>query len=457
MKREYDLIVVGSGIAGQTTALAAAEAGLDTVIFEKQNAPGGTTVMSGGWFAFTGTEEMAAARVEDSREAFLSEMIEVGGGLNDRELLETYLDHQHGTYEWLKGHGAVFQELDWGAGLSVRRSHYTPIVELLDRLRADYLAAGGELHTKSHVTALLTDGPDHVTGVTVATSNGPVEVISRGGVVLATGGFTRGTDFLRIFAPKQLQALPFGGRGNTGDGLRMAWALGAGLADMSFVSGTFGSHPETGDVQELLTAFYMGAIVVNQQGRRFIDESVSYKLIGNAVLDQPDGLGFEIFDAKIRAQSHRGVPVKDIDTLEEKGHVLRATTLEELAEIAGIDQAGLVATVARYNEAIASGRPDDVGRNSISSGAGELVPIDEPPYYAYPAKSLLTSTYCGITVTPEGVVRTIDGRTLDGLYAVGEIVGGFHGAAYISGTSLGKGAVFGRIVGNRVSSLLHAR
>ena len=103
----------------------------------------------------------------------------------------------------------------------------------------------------------------------------------------------------------------------------MAWKLGAGMADMSFVSGTYGSHPETGEeFHELLTAYYMGAIIVNKNGRRFVDESQSTtRPSGRVVLDQPDGLGFEIFDAKVRAKSHRGIPLKDIDTLEDIGHV----------------------------------------------------------------------------------------------------------------------------------------
>lgn len=451
----YDLLVIGSGIAGQTAATSAAEAGLKVLLLEKTGSLGGSSAMSGGWFAFTGTEEQAAEGIEDSSELFLQDMLEVGEHLNDRSLLEAYLAQQQETYRWLKGHGVVFREVEISSGQSARRSHNSVIKEVLAGLHEDFTAAGGQTLLNHRAVRLVREDPGRVTGVVVESQNGEELFTASGAVVLATGGFSRGTEMLKIFAPEQLAAIPYGGKGNTGDGLRMAWKLGAGMADMSFVSGTYGSHPETGEeFHELLTAYYMGAIVVNTDGRRFVDESQDYKTLGRVVLDQPEGLGFEIFDAKVRAKSHRGIPLKDIDTLEEVGHVHKADTLEELAEIAGIDSQNLVDTVARYNAAVGGEVPDEVGRTSLCHGVGELLPIDQGPFYAYPAKSLMTTTYCGVTITPRGEVLDVDGEVIEGLYAIGEVTGGFHGAAYMTGTSLGKGAVFGRIVAERVAAAL---
>ena len=273
--------------------------------------------------------------------------------------------------------------------------------------------------------------------------------------MLATGGFSRSTDLLRTFAPEQLAAIPYGGKGNTGDGLKMAWKLGAGMADMAYVTATYGSHPDTGEeFHELLTAYYMGAIVVNTAGKRFMDESQSYKVLGREVLKEAEGLGFQIFDAKIRAKSHPGIPLNDIDMLENIGHLHKADSLEELATMAGIDATELQQTVARYNASIAGGEADEAGRTNLCNGVGELLPLDQAPFYAYPAKSLMTTTYCGITINTEAQVVDIDGDVIDGLYAIGEVTGGFHGAAYMTGTSLGKGAVFGRIVAQHASANL---
>lgn len=449
----FDLVVVGSGIAGQTVATAAAESGLKVVLLEKTDRLGGSSAMSGGWFAFSSTEEQAAEGVEDSAELFLRDMLEGGRYLNDRSLLEAYLANQEGTYRWLKDHGVVFREVEISSGQSARRSHNSAIKEVLATIHQAFTAAGGQTQLNHRAVQLVRNASGRVTGVAADAPEGQVLFSGRAGVVLATGGFSRGTDLLKIFAPEQLAAIPYGGKGNTGDGLKMAWKLGAGMADMSFVSGTYGSHPETGEeFHELLTAYYMGAIIVNKHGRRFVDESQDYKTLGRVVLDQPEGFGFQIFDAKVRAKSHRGIALKDIDTIEDLGHVFKADTIQELAELAGIDPAGLVETVEGYN-AVASGEhADPVGRTSLCNGVGELLPIDHAPFYAYPAKSLMTTTYCGITIDPHGQVLDVDGEVINGLYAIGEVTGGFHGAAYITGTSLGKGAVFGRIVAQHAAA-----
>ncbi|MBT2514672.1 flavocytochrome c [Arthrobacter sp. ISL-30] len=454
-EQTYDLIVVGSGIAGQTAATSAAEAGLKVILLEKTGNLGGSSAMSGGWFAFTGTEEQASEGIRDSPELFLQDMLDAGQNLNDPSLLQAYLTHQQDTYQWLKRHGVEFREVEISSGQSARRSHNSLIKEVLAILHRDFTATGGQTLLNRQAVRLVQDVSGRVTGVITRSEEQEELFTATGGVVLATGGFSRGTELLKIFAPEQLAAIPYGGKGNTGDGLRMAWRLGAGMADMSFVSGTYGSHPDTGeDFHELLTAYYMGAVIVNKNGRRFVDESQDYKTLGRVVLDQPEGLGFEIFDAKVRAKSHRGIPLKDIDTLEDIGHVYKADTLEELAEMAGIDREGLVESIRRYNAAVRGEEPDDVGRSSLCNGVGELLPIDEAPFYAYPAKSLMTTTYCGLTISPRGQVLDVDGEVIDGLYAIGEVTGGFHGAAYMTGTSLGKGAVFGRIVAEHASSRL---
>ncbi len=454
-EHNFDLIVVGSGIAGQTAATSAAEAGLNVALLEKTGSLGGSSAMSGGWFAFTGTEEQEAEAIEDSPELFLQDMLEGGQHLNDRSLLQAYLTHQQETYQWLKHHGVQFREVEISAGQSARRSHNSVIKEVLAALHRDFTAAGGTTFLNHRAVRLVQDESGSVIGVITQSDQVEEQFTANGGVILATGGFSRGTELLKTFAPEQLAAIPYGGKGNTGDGLRMAWKLGAGMADMSFISGTYGSHPDTGeDFHELLTAYYMGAVIVNKHGRRFVDESKDYKTLGRVVLDQPEGLGFEIFDAKVRAKSHRGIPLKDIDTLEELGHLHKADTLEELAEIAGIEPHALSETIRSYNAAVAGDQPDEVGRTSLCNGVGHLLPINEAPFYAYPAKSLMTTTYCGLTITDQAQVIDVDGEVIDGLYAIGELTGGFHGAAYITGTSLGKGAVFGRIAAEHVASRL---
>ena len=190
------------------------------------------------------------------------------------------------------------------------------------------------------------------------------------GVVLTSGGFSRSRELLELFVPDQAAAMPYGGVGNTGDGLRMAWMLGAGLADIGHVSGTYGQHAETTDDEhELLTANYLGAILVNTRGERFADESESYKVLGSAVLGQPGRMAFQVFDSVVRARSKPGVPLSDMERIEELGHLVSAPTIAALERELGIPAGRLERTVAHYNESV-SGRRDDAVRTDRSRERG---------------------------------------------------------------------------------------
>lgn len=446
-----DVIVIGAGIAGVSTAVAAAEKGLDVILIEKMPKIGGSTVMSGGWFAFTGTEEQKRAGIDDSVELFRADLLNVGAHRNDPALVDAYLDNQLDTYNWLKARGVEFGEVSISSGQSAARGHSTRIREVLGTLHEHFGSQGGRTLVDTQVVSLIRGPEGRVTGVV---TDQDAQLHAERGVVIASGGFSRSKKLLSIFAPEQLAAIPYGGAGNTGDGLKMGWKLGAGMADIFAVSGTYGSHPETTDSQqELLTAYYMGGIIVNMDARRFIDESLDYKTLGSAVLTQREAIAFQVFDSSVRAQSHRGIALKDMDTLEDLGHLPSADTLEELAGLVGIPGDQLVATVQEYNAAVRGERSDEVGRTHLCNGVGQLQPIVTGPFFAYPAKTLMTTTYGGLTFNTRGQVTDVDGDVIEGLYAVGEVTGGFHGAAYMTGSSLGKGAVFGRIVADHLSSV----
>ena len=220
--------------------------------------------------------------------------------------------------------------------------------------------------------------------------------------------------------------------------------LGAGVADIGQVTGTYGQHAETTDDEhELLTANYLGAILVNARGERFADESESYKVLGSAVLSQPGRTAFQIFDSVVRARSKPGVPLSDMERLEELGHLVSAPTISALGRELGIPPERLERTVAQYNESVSGRHEDPFGRTGLVNGVGALVPVETGPFYAYAAVTAMTSTYGGLSVAADSSVKRVDGSRIEGLYAAGEVVGGFHGASYMTGTALTKALVFG--------------
>jgi fumarate reductase flavoprotein subunit len=450
---KVDVVVVGAGLAGYCAALEAAVCGAQVVLLEKQLHSGGSTVISGGFMAFAGTRLQSAMGLQDYDELLLRDLRVVGGPEADEALLEVYVRQQRGLYDWLTAFGVRFESLEHSAGQSVARSHQTDPQALIDTLAGQLrLHASVQVVMGVEMVSLIrcvSGGP--VTGLTFRASGTLHQLDCEGGIVLASGGFSRSEALLSLFAPAQAGAVRIGGEGNTGDGLRQAWKLGAGLRDMGQIRGTFGTHPDCGpERHEILLAFYLGAIIVNQQGRRFIDESRSYKQLGDAALQQSQCLAFQLFDRQVMEKSATGVPLFDLQQALDRGLLRQAETLDELACQCGLDEVALRATVAAYNAGVDSGH-DEFGRDGLCHHVGLRTRIDQAPFFAYLSTTVVLATYCGLDIDTETRVRDVDGDVINGLYAAGEVAGGFHGRSYMTGTSLGKAAIFGRIAGRQAA------
>ena len=451
------VLVLGSGLAGCAALLAAAEAGRYALLVEKTDSIGGSTVKSAGLSAFAGTDEQRAQGIADDVELLRKDLVEVGGHRSDESLLDLYCAHQLATYHWLKGHGVTYGEIHAASGQSVPRSHPTDTTAMLTGLLRAAGRLGGRVVLDTAASRLVAEvderGESRVIGVDFDTPAGGRRVLADA-VVLATGGFSMSAQLLTTFAPQMSHALRQGGAGNTGDGLKMAMALGAGIRDTPYIKGTYGhffeEHPDEDGTGIL--AVYKGAIAVNRDGRRFIDESRNYKQIGDAALAQPGVTTWQIFDAQVMASSNDEVPIYDFGGRQRAGMLTTADSIPHLEEQLGMPQGALRATVEGYNAAARGQARDEFGRTHLSGRVGTPLALETPPFYAHPSGTVVLATYCGLTVDTR--LRVLDwwGQPIPRLYAAGEVIGGFHGAGYMTGTSIGKAGIFGRLAGASAAS-----
>lgn len=446
------VLVLGGGLAGAAALLAAAEAGQYALLLEKTDDIGGSTVKSAGLSAFAGTDEQVEQGIVDSVELLRSDLLETGQHRNDPALVDLYCERQLDTYRWLKSHGVPYGEIHAASGQTVARSHPTDTTAMLVRLLKAAGLLGARVALNVGAQRLIRVG-GRVVGVDLDTADGRRQILADA-VVLATGGFARSPELLARYAPQMAEALVAGGDGCQGDGMVMAQQLGAGVIDTAHIKGTYGifHEPHPGEDGTGILAVYKGAIAVNREGSRFVDESLPYKQIGDVALAQPGVTTWQIFDAQVMKQSNDEVPIYDFAGRSSAGMLVEASTVDELETLLGMPEGSLVETVSDYNQVIADGGDDPLGRERLSGGVGSPLPLDQPPFYAHPSKTVVLATYCGLTVDTSMRVLDVDGDPIERLYAAGEVIGGFHGAGYMTGTSIGKAAIFGRLAGIRAAA-----
>ena len=233
----------------------------------------------------------------------------------------------------------------------------------------------------------------------------------------------------------------------------MAWQLGAGVVDTPYVKGTYGNyhepHPEEDGTGIL--AVYKGAIAVNREGRRFVDESLPYKEIGDAALAQPGVTTWQVFDARVMAATNDEVPIYEFAGRDRAGMLLRADTVGELEAQIGLPAAHW----SRRSTTTTRDRPASPMRSAGGTSPARSArrsPSSTHPFYAHPSGTVVLATYCGLTVDTELRVVDVLGHPIERLYAAGEVIGGFHGGGYMTGTSIGKAGIFGRLAGTHAAS-----
>lgn len=485
---ECDIVIVGAGGAGLTAALQAVENGAENVIIvEKMSMTGGNSVRSTGGmnaaktpnqdaneFAenagveatlqsaaedyadnadITALAETVQAQYDeylanpegyfDSVELFELDTLIGGHGLNNVELVKALAENSADAIVWLReSQGADLSQVGQFGGASVKRIH-KPVDE-----EGKTLSVGSYLIpiltancNESENIQILFETPateiimENGAAVGVVVNDGENEFnIHAGAVILASGGFGGNNEMVAQYKPEYDGYITTNAPGIDGDGIVMGEAVGAATVDMDQIQ----LHPTVNpDTSALITEGLRGdgAILVNTNGERFIDEVGTRDVVSAAEFAQPGQMAYLIVDqAMVDASSVIAGYIK-------QGLTVSGETYEELAETLGIDPATFAETMNTWNGYVEAGEDPDFGRVSFAN------PLNTAPYYAIAVTPGVHHTMGGLEINTNAEVLSTEGEVIPGLYAAGEVTGGVHGSNRLGGNAVADFVVFGRIAG----------
>lgn len=484
------VIVVGAGNAALCAALAAREQGAEVLVLERAEKAvrGGNTAFTAGAMrvAYDGVDDLRRLMPDLTEEevamtdfgsypesAFLDDLARVTEYRTDPDLAGLLVSESLPTMLWMRDNGVRFVPIYgrqafkvdgkftfWG-GLTVEASGGGPgLVEALSRSAE---RAGVRIEYGARAVSLIRDDAG-VHGVRVEQA-GRTREEHADAVVLACGGFQANTEMrARYLGPAWDLAKVRGSRHNTGDGIRMA--LDAGASPVGNWSGAHAvgwelNAPEFGDLavgDQFQKHSYPWGIMVNADGRRFVDEGAdfrnyTYAKYGRRILEQPGHFAWQVFDRKVNNLLRDEYRIRQVTKVT-------AATLEELAaKMDGVDERGFLDEIAAYNKAVDTSTP--FNPNVRDGRATTSLPVDktnwanrvdEGPFEAYAVTCGITFTFGGVRIDKRARVLDTDLRTIDGLYAAGELVGGIFYFNYPGGSGLTNGSVFGKIAGTTAAS-----
>jgi tricarballylate dehydrogenase len=480
-----DVVVIGGGNAGFSAAHAAAERGRRVLLLEKgdQEHAGGNSFYTAGAFriAHHGIDEVADLLDPDDRHdvtvlppypaaEYGADMVKVTDGRNDPALTDVLIGDSQDTLRWLHGKGLRFRlmyerqaypdaqgrQVFWG-GLAVGSTGGGK--GLIEQHTEAAEKAGVEIRYGVRARDLLVEDGT-VTGVTWTDTAGRSGTVLAESVVLAAGGFEADAELRRTHLGEGWQRAKVRGTPcNTGDMLTAAIAAGAAVhGDWSTCHSVawdawFDDNESNRELTNQLTrGGYPLGIVVNKEGRRFLDEGAdfrnyTYAEYGARILAQPDGIAFQVFDSTTRPR----LRAEEYDM--PGASVVVGDTLDELAAGMGVDPVALRSTVSEFNKSIDRSVPLDI---AVKDGRAARVdppksnwaiPVEEGPFYAFPVTCGITFTFGGLHADTHGRVLHESGAPVPGLFVCGEMLGGLFSRNYPGGTGLTSGAVFGRRAG----------
>lgn len=433
---ETDIAIVGAGGAGMAAAIMVQQSGKDFVILEKMPYVGGNTTKATGGMNAAETHYQKEQGIEDSVELFVSDTIKGGHDLNNPDLVRTMAENSAGAIEWLDTIGAELPKISFSGGASTNRIHAPADGSavgnyLVDKFSAKLEELGVKVMLNTQATELIVED-GKIAGVKAEGPDAHYTIKAKA-VILATGGFGANEDMYTQYRPDLKGTVTTNAPGATGDGIVMAQAVGAALVDIEQIQ----LHPTVEQTTSMLITESVrgdGAILVNQSGKRFVNELLTRDVVSAAELEQEGCYAYIIFDQHLRDN------LKAIEKYVTNGLTVQADTVEELAEKLSIDPAALSQTLTDWNEIVKNQNDTQFGRTT-----GMENNLTTAPYYAIKVAPGIHHTMGGVKIDTSAQVINEDGAVIPGLFAAGEVTGGVHGGNRLGGNAVADIVIFGRI------------
>jgi fumarate reductase flavoprotein subunit len=444
---DTDVAVVGGGACGLIASLAAAEKGVEVLLFEKEKKLGGNTALSQGMIPAAATRFQKAARIDDTPELMAEDIFKKNDHESDPEMTLHLCREAKTLVEWLVDSVGIHLDVVTDfiyPGQSRHRIHAPSTrkgIQIVNELRT--IASAKEnilLAPATPVSDLIALGQrGAVIGLKAGSAGQKTNHIRARKVVLACNGFGRNTEMLKKYIPEMAEAFYFGHEGNTGEGILWGMELGAATRHM----GAYQAHGSVAHPHATLLTWAVianGGFQVNKAGKRFGNEYTGYSEYATAVLAQEDKTAIEIFDERI----YRSVlGFEDFQQCIELGAVKKSETIEGLAEIFQIPEQALRSTLDAYDAAAEGTIPDPLGRKNF------MGPL-RSPFYGARVTAALFHTQGGLRVDKRARVLREDGTSIPNLYAGGGVAVGVSGSGvkgYMSGNGLLAATVLGMLAG----------
>jgi fumarate reductase flavoprotein subunit len=474
---QTDVVVIGSGAAGLAAALEAVQAGVRTIVFEKQPAIGGTSNFFEGVFAVESAMQKEKYISYSSDQAFKNFM-EYNHWRSNARLVRSLINRSAETIEWLKSLGVEFLEVTINMPDAPRTYHVVngrgqAVVKAL-ALKAK--ETGVIVRTASPVKQIL-KGKTGLSGVVVELNGKDAEIACKA-VVIASGGYANNAEWIKKYTGLELgrTVMPMGNAGKMGDGIRMAWEMGAAAEGMGVLHliRVAPCSPEFPFMNVVEGAAIQPVLWVDPSGERFCDEGIAYydTSLGNVNSRYKQGYTFCIFDDSIKQHFIEKGVFRGMGTVISPGSKLRdlneqlerflslnsteffgADSIEELAAKMEVVPQTLKATVNQYNRFCAQGRDAEFAKDSEY-----LLPLYGPRFYAAKARTCFLGTLGGIKINHRTEAVDEYGAPIAGLYAAGLDAGGLHAESYsmrdTSGIASAFAIISGRVAGEHAAKHL---